>query len=489
MKSGTGDTVWSADGVTWAAGAGLSTDTWTDVVWGNGRFVAIAASGTKAAYSLDGKNWTDAVLPTIGAPHSIAYGQGVFVITFQDDADQIISSENGIQWTSNTITANGSSGYGAVAFGNPGQVGKFVVHTFNSTSVCEVVKIGARARGRAAVANQKIFQINIEEPGSNYTSAPAVTITDPNNITEVELTVRIGNGAIATPTFINRGTGFTTATASVNAATSNGKADFLQSGAYIAVKRLTSTPVPGSNVVIAGLTGKVFKLVSTVSLTGTNNGSKKGFLQLSPSLTIAEAPADEASVTKRIRFSQVRLTGHDFLDIGTGNFADSNYPGVPVNAPTQSQETNDFDGGRVFYTATDQDGNFRVGSLFSIEQATGVATLDADAFNIAGLQELSLGEVTLGGNSASITEFSTDTFFTANSDTVVPTQRAVKAYIEAQIGGGGASLNVNSVTAGDIFINTNQITTVSGETINIKANVNFSGSVLGLPLAYNYMLR
>ena len=70
-----------------------------------------------------------------------------------------------------------------------------------------------------------------------------------------------------------------------------------------------------------------------------------------------------------------------------------------------------------------------------------------------------------------------------------PTQRAVKAYIEAQIGGGGATLNVNSVTAGDIFINTNQITTVSGEQINIKANVNFTKSVLGLPLAYNYFLR
>jgi len=143
----------------------------------------------------------------------------------------------------------------------------------------------------------------------------------------------------------------------------------------------------------------------------------------------------------------------------------------------------------VFFTATDQDGNFRVGDLFSIEQATGVATLNAEAFNIAGLQELTLGEVTLGGNSASITEFSTDPFFTANSDTVVPTQRAVKAYIEAQIGGGGATLNVNSVTAGDIFINTNQITTVSGELINIRANVNFEKFALGLPLAYNYFLR
>jgi hypothetical protein len=195
----------------------------------------------------------------------------------------------------------------------------------------------------------------------------------------------------------------------------------------------------------------------------------------------------------RIRFSQVRLTGHDFLDIGTGNFDDTNYPnnvyGDPVNDPVQDNETEDFNGGRVFFTATDQDGNFRVGDLFSIEQATGVATLNAEAFNIAGLQELTLGEVTLGGNSASVTEFSTDPFFTANSDSIVPTQRAIKSYIEAQIGGGGASLVVNSVTAGDIFINSTQITTVTGALINIKANVNFTKSVLGLPLAYNYFLR
>ena len=52
-----------------------------------------------------------------------------------------------------------------------------------------------------------------------------------------------------------------------------------------------------------------------------------------------------------------------------------------------------------------QDGNFRVGNLFNVEQATGVATLNAEAFNISGLQELTLGEVTLGGNRASISEF------------------------------------------------------------------------------------
>jgi hypothetical protein len=144
----------------------------------------------------------------------------------------------------------------------------------------------------------------------------------------------------------------------------------------------------------------------------------------------------------------------------------------------------------VFFTSTDQDGNFRVGDLFTIEQSTGVATLNADAFNIAGLQELSLGNVTLGGNSATITEFSTDPYFTANSDNLVPTQRAIKAYISSQIGGGGASLNVNSVTAGSIYIATNQITlaagTPAGTGITINARMNFASGVTGYPLAFNF---
>ena len=212
-------------------------------------------------------------------------------------------------------------------------------------------------------------------------------------------------------------------------------------------------------------------------------------LNLSPSLEVSESPENGTPVTMRIKYSQVRLTGHDFLDIGTGDFESTNYPGLPLVDPDQTHETVESNGGRVFYTATDQDGNFRVGGLFSVEQSTGIATLNADAFNIAGLQELTLGEVTLGGNSASINEFSTDPFMSANSDTVVPTQRAVKAYIEAQIGGGGGSLNVNTITAGDVFIGTNVITSVTGTTININAVTEFRGGVLGYPLAYSLFFR
>ena len=46
-------------------------------------------------------------------------------------------------------------------------------------------------------------------------------------------------------------------------------------------------------------------------------------------------------------------------------------------------------------------------------------------FELDGLSELRLGGVTLGGTNAVIKEFSTDTTFTANSNEIVPTQRAI----------------------------------------------------------------
>ena len=122
--------------------------------------------------------------------------------------------------------------------------------------------------------------------------------------------------------------------------------------------------------------------------------------------------------------------------------------------------------------------------MFSIEQSTGIATLNADAFNISGLQELNLGNVTLGGGSATITEFSTDPFFTADSDNIVPTQRAIKAYISAQIGSGAAQLTVNSLTAGIVYIAGDTITTTTGAQININTKMNFAAGIDGYALAY-----
>jgi hypothetical protein len=468
-------------GATWGSRTLPSSSDWSSVAFGNNRFVAVNSSSANPAYSLDGITW---VASTDGATTytSIAYGQGTFAaITVGGGLN---TSEDGISWFTQTPGATANS---VITFGNPNRIGRFVTIANTGTDNVKIITAGTTARARASVANGKIFAIRLIEPGSGYASAPALTITDPNNIFEAPFTVRIGDGVLANPSFINRGSQYETASAEI--LRGDGYADNFQPGSFVACRRLESRPVPGANVVFSNLPDRTFKLVNVVTFRGELDGSYTGFLQISPQLTISEAPDHLDDATLRLRYSQVRLTGHDFLDIGTGSFLESNYPNTPIQDPIPANETAENNGGRVFFSSTDQDGNFRVGDLFAIEQSTGIATLNADAFNISGLQELNLGNVTLGGGSATITEFSTDPFFTADSDNIVPTQRAIKAFIASQIGGGGASLNVNSVTAGTVLINTNQITTVSGTIIKMNATFDFRGGVIGLPIAFNFFLN
>jgi hypothetical protein len=470
------------NGLNWSARTLPSSTNWSSVAFGNNRFVAVSStSGTAAAYSLNGIDWDASTIVNTDYT-AITYGQGTFLAV--GSTTTAASSPDGIVWTSRTINSSNSAG---VAFGNVNRTGKFVTISSSGADNSSIISAGTTARARASVANGKIFAVRVLEPGSGYTSAPTMTITDPNNVFEAPFTVRVGDGVLANPSFVNRGSQYETASAEI--LRGDGYADNYQPGSFIATRRLEYRPVPGSNIVFSNLPDRTFKLVNVVTFRGSLDGSYTGFLQVSPPLSISEAPEHLDDATLRLRYSQVRLTGHDFLDIGTGNFLESNYPNTPIQDPIPANETVENNGGRVFFTATDQDGNFRVGDLFAIEQSTGIATLNADAFNISGLQELNLGNVTLGGGSATITEFSTDPFFTADSDNIVPTQRAIKAFIASQIGGGGASLNVNSVTAGSIFISSNVITTVTGTPIKMDATFEFRGGVTGLPLAFNFFLN
>ena len=285
------------------------------------------------------------------------------------------------------------------------------------------------------------------------------------------------------PTWTNRGIDFETAGATVSG---DGYADIFQEKNFLNVQGMTEIPEEGANLEIAG-DSRYFKIVFVRELQGSA-GNYSANLQVSPNLGIEQAPIHGANLTVRKRFSQVRLTGHDFLDIGTGNFASTNYPGTPAVANDPNDEVNEFGGGRVFYTSTDQDGNFRVGRLFNVEQSTGSASLNTSAFSLAGLQELSLGAVGLGEGGATINEFSTDGTFSANSDNVVPTQAAIITYINSQIGGGSSSLNVNAVTAGKINITGNTIITTDNSPITVTTGMNFNGGILGSPVAMAYFL-
>jgi len=338
-------------------------------------------------------------------------------------------------------------------------------------------------KARSVVEDGSIVKILIWDPGSGYVAAPTMTIVDPNNIYDGDYDVRIGDGVLTQPTWLNRGLGYATAEAEVDG---DGYADIYQPGQFVRVENLNAEPKAGSNIEFSHTPGVFYKLVVVRNLAGT--GPYTAQLQISPDISITDAPDHGTNLDITLRYSQVRLTGHDFLEIGTGNFTETNYPNLPLYSPDADKERVAYGGGRVFYTSTDQDGNFRVGELFSVEQATGVATLNADAFNISGLNELSLGELGLGGTGAVITEFSVDGTFTADSDNIVPTQKAIKTFITSQIGGGAAELNVNSITAGKILITTNEISTTTGEAIVVKTKVNFEKGVDGSPLALNYYL-
>jgi hypothetical protein len=498
-------TAYSADGITWVEGPTLSSTTnWFAAAYGNSKNVAIATGGTPVAASgtfiLNTNYLTTASTASLNVNDRIRFTGtrfgGVadstyyFVKSIPSATEFTLSTSAGgstlvLSTGSGTMPALGSKSFSASALGNYQGSPRWVAIATNSQAAQNIVQ-GAKTRARAYVSSNQITEIWIHEPGSGYSSAPTMTITDPNNTgADATTQVRLGNGAIAQPMFTNRGANYSAAAADI---TGDGYADNYQVSAYVGFKNLTGIPKAGSNVQLAGIDDVWYRLVNVTNLLPNQDGTYNATLQISPALGAAEAPEHETATTIRRRYSQVRLTGHDLLDIGTGDYVTSNYPGLPLTDPIPAQEYKQSNGGRVFYTSTDQDGNFRVGGLFNVEQSTGVATLNADAFNIAGLNELSLGSVALGGAGATITEFSTDPFFTQDSDSVIPTQRAIKAYITSQIGGGGSSLNVNTLTAGVIYVAGQTIATTTNVQININTKVNFKGGIAGDALVLNYFL-
>ncbi len=394
---------------------------------------------------------------------------------------------------SNTVEAPYQTYIGDGALGQPTFTNR---GTNFSAAISTVSEIGvSRVVSNITNASPPVITTTVAH---TYTNGKKVTFTDVLGMFEINNGIFYYVKYVTDTTFelyVDSGltipvdtTNFTPYLSAGNVTEFGGFRDSLQSGKFIQVEGLSAIPQAGSNVEFASIPGEYFRLVSVQDLLGTAY-PYTALLQISPALTISQAPTHGDAVSIKIRYSQIRLTGHDFLDIGTGNFTTTNYPGLPLNPPDSDNETVESGGGRVFFTSTDQDGNFRVGSLFSVEQSTGVATLNADAFNISGLQELSLGELTLGGSTASISEFSTDGTMAANSDQIVPTQRAIRTYIASQIGGGASSLNVNQITAGLITIFSNVMETTTGVAINMKAPVNFTGGIKGSPLALGFYFR
>ena len=168
-------------------------------------------------------------------------------------------------------------------------------------------------------------------------------------------------------------------------------------------------------------------------------------------IRLGYAAGTKGQVTTRI--STCRATGHDFLDIGTGGYSTTNYPyqiyGNPAITRKPENETYEEGVGRVFYVTTDQNGIFRVGRFFTVDQGTGTVTFSA-SIALSNLDGLGFKRGVV------ISEFSTDATFTNNAPDAVPVQSATRGYIDKRLGldhGGGPIAASNLVGPGYMALN------------------------------------
>jgi len=214
----------------------------------------------------------------------------------------------------------------------------------------------------------------------------------------------------------------------------------------------------------------------TYSATGlaytTNIGAGAG-----PVIRAGLQATSEADVS--IRISTNRATSHDFLDIGTGGYNQSNYPeqiyGIPSdeNSPVSGSGVVDDQGvnpkaqvqerstGRVFFTSSDQDGFFRVGKFFSVDQGTG--ELDFGG-RISFTQVTGLGFESGG---AVVREFSTDGSFSNPNHETVPTELAVNTYLNRRLG-----VDKNGTAIGATKIGPGFVPLDGGDDFQMTGNLN-----------------
>ena len=244
----------------------------------------------------------------------------------------------------------------------------------------------------------------------------------------------------------------------------------------VLVTTFATSPDPGDSLEFGSTDGNAYQIQTVSSVTA--NGVDYHILITA---TSRPTPIPDSTVAKtRKRFSLVRLTGHDFAKVGTGDKITTNWPGQPTQPPDQADQivTTSTDPGRVYHVSTDEDGNFYVGDYFKVDQATGNVTLDASAFNLKGLQTLQLGAI--GGLiGATINEFSTDTTLSQNSDSKVPTQAAIRAFVASQITAQDVDFSADSGT-GAVDLDS-QVFVINGTNNEIETTASSNTLTIGLP--------
>ena len=321
----------------------------------------------------------------------------------------------------------------------------------------------------------------IDENGAGYTgSIASVTITGGGASVQATAEANVNaNGSIDEIVLLTGGSGYTTQP-SVTIATPTGP------GA------IQATTVSGK-ALISGVSEILMSLQSgSRGIDISSNMILNGVDYLVTDVAAVSGQANQRRVTTYPSPPSI-TTGnnvyfHQLSNISTGGLVmEYGGSGVTYNAlpkfggvPIRTREINEFAPGRVFYSTVDNIGNLKIGDFFAVNQLTGEVTIDANSFNLSGLN--AIGPFKRNGVAAGVVlqEVSNNTTLLNSQglygEDTVPTQYAVKEYISiisSSLDGrldkleiSSASLNTFSSSA---LIRLSNLETTSGSS-NIRLN-------------------
>jgi hypothetical protein len=316
---------------------------------------------------------------------------------------------------------------------------------------------GSGASGSALITAGQVVALNLEASGSGYTSVPSVSIALPDT----------PGGVRAEATAILSGLAniFVRVTGSFQGQQRN--IDFS-----------SLMKLNGSNYLVTDI--------------NTTVESDEFFVETFPAVFFVNA-GDNAEFYQLSNISTGGLV-LEYVGAGITYNAIPEYGGIP----DATQEVVMIEPGKVFAVTIDNRGNLKVGRFFRVDQLTGAVTIDANQFSLSGLS--SIGPFRRNGvpvgiviNEASDNETLLNSQGLPGRDTV-PSQQAVKTYVDArtmQTGGLDNQILVKSgsanyATTWKTTIDTIATNTLSGSKIvsrSIGSNLIVTHSLTSLEIS------
>ena len=301
-------------------------------------------------------------------------------------------------------------------------------------SIASVTISGGGGTGAIATASVNVFgsidDIVITNSGSGYTSEPNLTIATPTGASPIQATVVGGKANISGIPSIKFE---------------------LQSGSR-------GVDV-SSNMILSGID----YLVTSVATGSNGNERYVSTYPSPPSVTTGD-----------------KVYFHQLSNISTGGLVMEYVgSGVTYNAlpkfggvPNRNREITEYAPGRVFYSTVDNIGNIKIGDFFAVNQLTGEVTIDARSFNLSGINNI--GPFKRNGVAVGVVlqEVSNNTTLLDSQfqygETTVPTQYAVKGYIDIRDG------RLNNLESTSASVNTS-VASLNTYTASLKTAIDVTG--------------